>query len=173
MTKIGNFNTPVPYRSTEKSGKAPEDISVESTIGGKDRSKAAKSDTKSSPSNSLAALRHNALDTFLQFLLDSLGDGKNQLAGGKGDDRLHSPGDGSIIDGGDGDDDIATYDHSYAQGGAGKDSRENRERLIYDNRNADAGDATPATHDMQSMPGMDMGNGSSGGSAAPASQPSN
>ncbi|AYG57575.1 ubiquinol oxidase subunit II [Rhizobium jaguaris] len=60
-----------------------------------------------------------------------------------------------------------------AKGGAGKDSQENRERLIYDNRNADAGDVTPATHDMQSMPGMDMGNGSSGGSAAPATQPSN
>ncbi|MDE1994163.1 MAG: ubiquinol oxidase subunit II [Rhizobiaceae bacterium] len=65
-----------------------------------------------------------------------------------------------------------------AKGGAGKESQENRERLIYDNRDADAADVTPvnasapAAHDMKSMPGMDMGNGSSSGSA-PASQPSN
>lgn len=121
MTKIGNFNTPVPYRNAEKSGKAQEEISVESAMGGKDMSKATKGDAKSSLSNSLAALRQNTLNSFLQFLLDSLGDGKNQLAGGKGDDRLRSPSDDSVIDGGDGNDDIATYDHSYVQGGSGKD----------------------------------------------------
>lgn len=67
--------------------------------------------------------------------------------------------------------------HIDMQGGAGKESHENRERLIYDNRDADSSDTTPIdrsapAHDMQhgdnSMPGMDMGNGSS----APAAQPS-
>jgi cytochrome o ubiquinol oxidase subunit 2 len=68
--------------------------------------------------------------------------------------------------------------HIDANGGAGKDSQENRERLIYDNRGGDAGDVTPVNaaeptaHDMHSMPGMDMGNGTSSGSSAPASQPS-
>ncbi|WFR95298.1 ubiquinol oxidase subunit II [Rhizobium tumorigenes] len=55
--------------------------------------------------------------------------------------------------------------HIDASGGAGKESQENREKLIHDNRDA-ANDVAPATmdHGDTSMPGMDMGNGS----AAPA-----
>jgi cytochrome o ubiquinol oxidase subunit 2 len=47
------------------------------------------------------------------------------------------------------------------KGGGGKESEQNRSRLIYDNRDADAAQVTPATanaqHDDHSMPGMDMG----------------
>ncbi|AVA19851.1 ubiquinol oxidase subunit II [Rhizobium sp. LEGMi198b] len=76
--------------------------------------------------------------------------------------------------------------HIDAKGGAGKDSQENRERLIYDNRGADAGEVTPvkadgsAGHTMQqgdnsmqgmgSMQGMDMGNGSSSDSSTGSAQ---
>jgi cytochrome o ubiquinol oxidase subunit 2 len=44
------------------------------------------------------------------------------------------------------------------KGGGGKESEENRARLIYDNR-ADAAppSADNAKHDDHSMPGMDMG----------------
>jgi len=51
-----------------------------------------------------------------------------------------------------------------AKGGAGKESQENRERLIHDNREADTADVTPAAvmqHGDAAMPGMDMGTGSS------------
>ncbi|NTG50156.1 ubiquinol oxidase subunit II [Agrobacterium rhizogenes] len=71
--------------------------------------------------------------------------------------------------------------HIDAKGGAGKDSQENRERLIHDNRDADHADVTPvradapAAHSMQhgdnSMPGMDMGDGSSSNSSTGSSQP--
>jgi cytochrome o ubiquinol oxidase subunit 2 len=47
------------------------------------------------------------------------------------------------------------------KGGGGKESEQNRVRLIYDNRDAGAAQVTPATaksqHDDHSMPGMDMG----------------
>ncbi|HEX8046391.1 ubiquinol oxidase subunit II [Rhizobium sp.] len=71
--------------------------------------------------------------------------------------------------------------HIDAKGGAGKESHENRERLIHDNRDADHADVTPvradapAANTMQhgdnSMPGMDMGNSSSSDSSASSSQP--
>ncbi|WP_168599581.1 ubiquinol oxidase subunit II [Rhizobium sp. SG741] len=70
--------------------------------------------------------------------------------------------------------------HIDAKGGAGKESQENRERLIYDNRGAGHADATPvktdgsADHTMQhgdnSMQGMDMGNGSSSDSSTGSAQ---
>ncbi|MQB44665.1 ubiquinol oxidase subunit II [Rhizobium sp. ICMP 5592] len=71
--------------------------------------------------------------------------------------------------------------HIDAKGGAGKESHENRERLIHDNRDADHADVTPvradasAANTMQhgdnSMPGMDMGNSSSSDSSTGSSQP--
>ncbi|MEZ2221530.1 ubiquinol oxidase subunit II [Rhizobium sp. RCC_161_2] len=71
--------------------------------------------------------------------------------------------------------------HIDAKGGAGKESQENRERLIYDNRDTDHVDATPvkaddaAAHTMQhgdnSMPGMNMGGASSSDSSTGSSQP--
>jgi len=70
--------------------------------------------------------------------------------------------------------------HIDAKGGAGKESHENRERLIYDNREGASAEVTPvkaegnATHTMQhgdnSMPGMDMGNGSSSDSPTGSAQ---
>ena len=70
--------------------------------------------------------------------------------------------------------------HIDAKGGAGKESHENRERLIYDNREDDPAAVTPvkadggAVHTMQhgdnSMPGMDMGNGSSSDSSTGSAQ---
>lgn len=64
--------------------------------------------------------------------------------------------------------------HIDMTGGGGKESEHNRERLIYDNRDAKASDVTPAApasaepmqhdgHQMEGMdmPGMNMGNGSS------------
>ncbi|QND49118.1 ubiquinol oxidase subunit II [Rhizobium lusitanum] len=71
--------------------------------------------------------------------------------------------------------------HIDAKGGAGKDSQENRERLIHDNRDAGHEDVTPvradapAAHTMQhgdnSMPGMDMSDSSSSDSSNGSSQP--
>lgn len=71
--------------------------------------------------------------------------------------------------------------HIDAKGGAGKESHENRERLIHDNRDASHADVTPVKadasaeqgmqHGDNSMPGMDMGNGSSSDSSTGSSQP--
>ncbi|WP_267555570.1 ubiquinol oxidase subunit II [Rhizobium rhizogenes] len=75
--------------------------------------------------------------------------------------------------------------HIDAKGGGGKESQENRERLIYDNRDGSPLHATPvkadggADHSMQhednsmqgmSMQGMDMGNGSSSDSSTGSAQ---
>ncbi|MGG6893107.1 ubiquinol oxidase subunit II [Rhizobium sp. BR 315] len=70
--------------------------------------------------------------------------------------------------------------HIDAKGGAGKESHENRERLIYDNQNTSSAEITPvkaeggAGHTMQhgdnSMPGMDMGKGSSSDSSTGSAQ---
>lgn len=75
--------------------------------------------------------------------------------------------------------------HIDAKGGGGKESRENRERLIYDNRDGSSAEATPvkadggAGHTMQhgdnsmqgmSMQGMNMGNGSSSDSSTGSAQ---
>ncbi|MBB3612886.1 cytochrome o ubiquinol oxidase subunit 2 [Rhizobium sp. BK602] len=71
--------------------------------------------------------------------------------------------------------------HIDAKGGGGKESQENRERLIHDNRDAGHADVTPVRadapaaqgmqHGDNSMPGMDMGNGSSSDSSTGSSQP--
>ncbi|NEI68724.1 ubiquinol oxidase subunit II [Rhizobium lusitanum] len=75
--------------------------------------------------------------------------------------------------------------HIDAKGGGGKESQENRERLIYDNRDGASAEVTPvkadgsAGHTMQhgdnsmqgmSMQGMDMGNGSSSDSSTGSAQ---
>ncbi|MFS8048326.1 ubiquinol oxidase subunit II [Rhizobium sp. BR 314] len=70
--------------------------------------------------------------------------------------------------------------HIDAKGGGGKESHENRERLIYDNRDVGSTSVTPvkaeggASHTMQhgdnSMQGMDMGNGSSSDSSTGSAQ---
>jgi len=70
--------------------------------------------------------------------------------------------------------------HIDAKGGGGKESHENRERLIYDNRDGGPASVTPvkaeggAGHTMQhgdnSMQGMDMGNGSSSDSSTGSAQ---
>ena len=75
--------------------------------------------------------------------------------------------------------------HIDAKGGGGKESQENRERLIYDNRDGASAEVTPvkadgsAGHTMQhgdnsmqgmSMQGMDMGNGSSSDSSTASAQ---
>ncbi len=75
--------------------------------------------------------------------------------------------------------------HIDAKGGGGKESQENRERLIYDNRDGSPVHVTPvkadggADHSMQhgdnsmqgmSMQGMDMGNGSSSDSSTGSAQ---
>ncbi|WP_184708794.1 ubiquinol oxidase subunit II [Rhizobium lusitanum] len=70
--------------------------------------------------------------------------------------------------------------HIDAKGGGGKESHENRERLIYDSRDVGPASVTPvkaeggAGHTMQhgdnSMQGMDMGNGSSSDSSTGSAQ---
>ncbi len=74
--------------------------------------------------------------------------------------------------------------HIDAKGGGGKESQENRERLIYDNRDGDSSEATPVKVDGAaaqavqhgdnamhgSMQGMDMGNGSSSDSSTGSAQ---
>ena len=123
MTTISNYSSAYTYNTSVKTNKDQAYEGEDAGSGTTKQNAPAKvqADAEESISSSLNSFRLGALDTFLQFLLDSIGEGKSQTLGTEGNDTIRSY-DGSVVDGLAGDDAIDVYDHSYVDGGDGNDT---------------------------------------------------